>query len=231
MRSEEVLDRLLGDSPKSNAIPRVAAPVGSGNGRHFTFVSEEVFAGILCLERKRAERSGKLLVLMLLEAQTLLQTDAGTLQNIVEALFSTTRETDVIGWHKEGSVMGVLLTEMGEAERKVIAKTILARTDSALSRHLGRKFSKEITILLHFFPEEWDEKDPGAKVNSNLYPDQSAILQAKRIPHVLKRSIDALGGLFGLLILAPLLGLIALLIKLTSKGPVLFRQERVGQYG
>ena len=149
-----MLDRLLSDTPNSSAIPRAAAPVGSGNGRRFTFVSEEVFAGILCLERKRAERSGKLLVLMLLEADALLQTETGVLQNIVEALFSTTRETDVIGWHKEGSVIGVLLTEMGEAERKVIAKTILARTDAALSRHLGRRFSKEITILLHFFPED-----------------------------------------------------------------------------
>ncbi len=35
----------------------------------------------------------------------------------------------------------------------------------------------------------------------------------------------------GLLILSPLLLLIAVLVKLTSPGPVLFRQQRVGQYG
>jgi exopolysaccharide biosynthesis polyprenyl glycosylphosphotransferase len=43
-----------------------------------------------------------------------------------------------------------------------------------------------------------------------------------------KNSIDFLGALMLLIILSPLMLLIALLIKLTSRGPVLFIQERVG---
>jgi exopolysaccharide biosynthesis polyprenyl glycosylphosphotransferase len=43
-----------------------------------------------------------------------------------------------------------------------------------------------------------------------------------------KRAIDIAGAAFGLVILAPLMLAIALLIKCTSKGPVLFRQERHG---
>ncbi|MHB8652825.1 MAG: sugar transferase [Terriglobia bacterium] len=227
-----MLDRLLGDYPNMRGTPRSAArPVGFRNGRHSTFVSDDVFAAALCLERKRAERSGKLMVLMLLEAEDLLRSEPDAFQKIVEALFSTTRETDVAGWYKRGSVIGVLFTEIGDAVKVVIAKTILAKMDAALSRHLGRELAKEITVLLNFFPEDWDTKDPGAKVNSTLYPDQFAKLQENRIPHVLKRSIDALGCFFGLLILSPLFGLIALLIKLTSPGPVFFRQKRVGQYG
>lgn len=47
----------------------------------------------------------------------------------------------------------------------------------------------------------------------------------------LKRGFDlAVGGIITLLML-PLLGAIALLVKLTSPGPVLFRQERIGQNG
>jgi len=45
---------------------------------------------------------------------------------------------------------------------------------------------------------------------------------------VIKRLLDVVGSLSLLTILAPLLGFVALLIKLTSKGPVFFRQERVG---
>jgi len=45
----------------------------------------------------------------------------------------------------------------------------------------------------------------------------------------LKRLVDLLAALFGLLITAPLLGICALLVKLTSPGPVLFRQERLGR--
>lgn len=46
-----------------------------------------------------------------------------------------------------------------------------------------------------------------------------------------KRMIDVIFSLFFLTATAPLMGLIALTIKLDSPGPVLFRQERVGKGG
>jgi lipopolysaccharide/colanic/teichoic acid biosynthesis glycosyltransferase len=46
-----------------------------------------------------------------------------------------------------------------------------------------------------------------------------------------KRLFDLLLSSLGLLALAPLLLLIAVLIKLDSPGPVMFRQERVGRFG
>ena len=46
-----------------------------------------------------------------------------------------------------------------------------------------------------------------------------------------KRLIDFLLSLLGLMALSPLLLLIALLIKIDSKGPVFFRQKRVGKNG
>lgn len=48
---------------------------------------------------------------------------------------------------------------------------------------------------------------------------------------MIKRLFDLLLSCIGLLLLAPLLLLIALLIKLDSPGPVMFRQERVGRFG
>jgi exopolysaccharide biosynthesis polyprenyl glycosylphosphotransferase len=46
-----------------------------------------------------------------------------------------------------------------------------------------------------------------------------------------KRAFDLVVSAVGLLVLSPLLALVALLVKLTSPGPVLFRQERVGMDG
>lgn len=46
-----------------------------------------------------------------------------------------------------------------------------------------------------------------------------------------KRAIDLLGALVGLVLLSPLLVAAALAVKLTSPGPVLHRQERVGLNG
>lgn len=45
---------------------------------------------------------------------------------------------------------------------------------------------------------------------------------------IAKRTLDMVLSGAGLLILSPLMGLIALLIKVTSPGPVFFRQERMG---
>jgi lipopolysaccharide/colanic/teichoic acid biosynthesis glycosyltransferase len=51
------------------------------------------------------------------------------------------------------------------------------------------------------------------------------------VPLVVKRSIDILGSSLLLLILSPIFAAIALAIKLTSKGPIIFEQERLGQFG
>lgn len=47
----------------------------------------------------------------------------------------------------------------------------------------------------------------------------------------LKRLLDLAGALAGLVVLSPLLVVIAIAIKLSSPGPIFFRQERVGLHG
>lgn len=48
---------------------------------------------------------------------------------------------------------------------------------------------------------------------------------------LIKRLIDFFGSVIGSIIISPILIIIALLIKLTSKGPVFFKQERLGIHG
>lgn len=53
----------------------------------------------------------------------------------------------------------------------------------------------------------------------------------RKLQLFIKRLIDFFGSLIGSIIISPILIIIALLIKLTSKGPVLFKQERLGKDG
>jgi lipopolysaccharide/colanic/teichoic acid biosynthesis glycosyltransferase len=46
---------------------------------------------------------------------------------------------------------------------------------------------------------------------------------------VMKRMMDIAGSALGLFLLLPLMAIIAVIIKLDSPGPILFRQERVGR--
>ena len=57
------------------------------------------------------------------------------------------------------------------------------------------------------------------------------VLQRKKGSLVLKRALDLIGGCILLVILAIPMAIIAVMIKLDSEGPVLYRQERVTTYG
>jgi len=45
---------------------------------------------------------------------------------------------------------------------------------------------------------------------------------------VIKRLIDIIGALAGIIVFSPIMLIVAIIIKLTSKGPIIFSQERVG---
>jgi exopolysaccharide biosynthesis polyprenyl glycosylphosphotransferase len=58
-----------------------------------------------------------------------------------------------------------------------------------------------------------------------------APVQHSRTMLVVKRGVDIVGALVGLAVAAPVIGAAALAIRLTSPGPVFFRQTRCGLYG
>lgn len=51
------------------------------------------------------------------------------------------------------------------------------------------------------------------------------------LQNVFKRGVDIVGAMVGLTLFAPLIAAAAIAIKLTDRGPVLFRQDRVGWHG
>lgn len=77
--------------------------------------------------------------------------------------------------------------------------------------------------------KKWDEL-PDFMRNDEVRPYYD-ILKRKKISLVLKRAMDLLGGLILLILLAIPMAIIAIWIKVDSKGPVFYRQERVTTYG
>lgn len=56
-------------------------------------------------------------------------------------------------------------------------------------------------------------------------------LQKKKVSMFLKRVMDLVGGLILLILLAIPMIIISIMIKLDSKGPIFYRQERITTYG
>jgi lipopolysaccharide/colanic/teichoic acid biosynthesis glycosyltransferase len=197
-------------------------------------LSQEDFAHTLYLERKRTERSGRPFVLMLLESTRLLKTadDGRALQQVLLALSRSSRDTDTKGWHKQGYTIGVIYTELGpDADGRAVAGALLTKVTTALAGTLTISQLNEIRLTFHVFPEDLAQSRPVDQAESNLYDELLHETAPKRLPRLTKRMMDIAGSLLALLLFLPVFLAIAIAIKLTSKGPVFYCQQRLGQYG
>jgi exopolysaccharide biosynthesis polyprenyl glycosylphosphotransferase len=196
-------------------------------------LNEGAFHRMISLERKRTERSRKPFLLMLLDMGNRLQSDRNgkALDKILSALSLSTRETDVTGWYKTNSVVGVMFTELGVDDPNSALSTMMTRVSETLRNNLSAEQFNQISISFHLFPEEWNHDIPQRPSNPTLYPDLARRDNAKKFSCAIKRIMDIVGSALALLLFAPLFLAIAIAIKLTSTGPVFFRQKRVGQYG
>ena len=198
-----------------------------------SILSEEAFHKMISLERKRTERSLKPFLVMLLDLgeEVLTNGSSGTLGKILEVLVQSTRETDAVGWYKDRLVVGVMFTELDVEERRNILNTVLTRVSTSLQDNLSFEQFGQISISFHWFPEEWGHGVTKRPSDPVFYPDLRARGDAKSIAGRIKRVMDIVGSLLALIVLSPIFLAIGVAIKLTSKGPVIFRQERLGQFG
>ena len=212
-KAEEELDAV------ADAVSGVAKPL-----------PELAFRRLLCQERKRSERSRKSFLLMLVQHKTpKLNEGKPSLERIVRPVAGLIRETDTLGWFESNNILGVIFSELGEAELGAAVERIESKTLSALHRALNAKQVEAFQISFYSYPRSW--KGGGyALLDPILYPDLVDLERSKRVSLLLKRSMDIVGSSLALLFLAPVFAILAVLIKLTSKGPVFFRQQRLGQF-
>jgi lipopolysaccharide/colanic/teichoic acid biosynthesis glycosyltransferase len=215
-----------------NTDAHVTFETGNVSGGRIV-LHEDAFVSMLYLERRRAERAHNRFVLMLVDVKGAIVDGQKnrTLSKITNALLSVTRETDIVGWYLEDHLIGVIGTDVGKAKPKTVQGKMLEKVRSAFVEALPQEKVSQISLSFHFFPEEWEEGGPYQPANITLYPDLSRKEESRRFALGVKRSMDILGSTAALVLLSPVFGAVALAIKLTSKGPALFKQDRLGQYG
>jgi len=213
----------------------IAAPCGPSNiiDMDRPILEEESFHRAISLERKRAERSRRSFLLMLLDLRSVLVGDGSEkiLHKIFSSLATSIREPDITGWHKNRAVLGVMFTEIPTESRTSTVGAMLSRMSGVLYNSLSFDQFSQVTISHYVFPEEWDCDVQQRPSDPALYPDLAKRASGSKLYLAAKRAMDVVGSAAGLLIFAPLFLTIALAIKLTSKGPVFFRQQRIGQFG
>jgi lipopolysaccharide/colanic/teichoic acid biosynthesis glycosyltransferase len=194
-------------------------------------LSEELFLGMLCLERKRAERSENKFTLILVDARAAIAADpqGGILRRIVKAVDGARRETDLAGWYKEGAILGVIFTELGDLPEAEVNQRLRDKICASLAVELTTQELQLVDVTMHVFDDDSDDQGSDSS-NPTFYPDLYHQNEERKLPLAVKRIMDIVGSSMALAILSPVFACIALAVKLTSKGPVLFRQQRIGQF-
>jgi lipopolysaccharide/colanic/teichoic acid biosynthesis glycosyltransferase len=195
-------------------------------------LNADAFRRMITLERKRSERSRKPFMLLLLDMGDRLPSEKNgkILGKILSALSRTTRDTDVTGWYANSCVVGVMFTEIATGDSSSVPTTIIARVTETLRKSLALEQFNRISLSFHVFPEDWNSDAQGPS-NPTLYPDLSQREDARKAFRVMKRMMDILGSLLALVLFSPIFLIVACAIKATSRGPVFFRQRRIGQHG
>ena len=90
--------------------------------------------------------------------------------------------------------------------------------------HIAESAGVQVVYLDDIYSRRKPNEDPNQSIFRELAPDQEhyvMFLAAKRL-------VDVVGAVVGLIVLSPLLLVIAIAVKLTSRGSVFFQQERYG---
>ena len=127
----------------------------------------------------------------------------------------------MIGW-VDRDIIGLLLPDTNKGG---VTKCVEKVT------HGKDRFS--CTAVIGTYPDQLFEK---LLAKEQLQPDLFPLYMEEtshspRFQVAVKRGVDIMGSLLGLVLLSPLMFITALSIKGTSPGPVIFRQQRLGQRG
>lgn len=138
--------------------PAIAADAGqcmsglalTSNGAAY---NEEAFRYLLGVERKRFEASNQPFVLLLVDlTRHLGQGDRMTSAigaKVLASLTRSLRDTDMVGWYRQGRVIGAVLTHLGDGPLDEISQHMTGRVTRALRTDLSKNVARHLKVRLY----------------------------------------------------------------------------------
>lgn len=192
---------------------------------------EEIFRDTVTRERKRADRSGRAMAMLLIGVQDGRRENMPALfAAIADALLAIKSDIDILGWFERESIMGLIVPELDTANVAGACERLDSELRKEITTRLEGDLCEGLSVRLCVHPEslQFGEEDLQT-LDPFLYPELYAGQDRITVFHVLKRGMDILGSLALLIFFSPLFLAIAVLVRCSSRGPVLFRQVRFGQ--
>jgi lipopolysaccharide/colanic/teichoic acid biosynthesis glycosyltransferase len=194
-------------------------------------LAEDVFHGALVRERRRADRSNSALGLLLIGVNDLNGSEPETTWRVVfEVVNAAKRDTDLVGWFECPNAAGVIVADLPVADPSVI-DAFESRIRLELARRLSATTMERLSLRLHVHGEVPDAAGSHVRPVDPLLARLGRPVPLRPVDAALKRALDVAGSLAFLALFAPVFAVVAALVKLTSRGPVFFRQVRIGEGG
>ena len=190
--------------------------------RNVYAIEAPLFRDILIREWRRADRFDQSFVLVLVESAP----NVTGWDEIIQSLARLTHDTDVIGWFEKDRVLGLLWLDR-DAPNDFAEREIENKVREELARSAHRTSGLSISVHVPRVAEALCGGSPADPVFEELRESQGH----PAIRDAAKRMLDVVGSAALLVILLPILALITILVKLTSSGPIFFRQDRIGASG
>lgn len=185
------------------------------------FLSRAQFLNCLRMEKRRSDRSKSPLSLILFSINSDTRNEAKILRDFFSFIHRITRETDIKGVISE-NLVGLILTDTDRSGSQTCIRKIIQSNGHFPYSVISASYPD--TIFQKLLDEAEDQPD--------LFPinvdEEIKTLGAQLI---LKRTLDVLGSLVGLILFSPLFIIVSLAIKMDSPGPIIFKQTRLGKSG
>ncbi len=199
-------------------------------GQHPMLLDERLFKQAVTRERKRTDRSGLAMALMLVGLPNRSR-EQGTADStvVVNALSVVTSELDILGWFESSCVIGLIVPEISPVDLTGTCDRLESSVWNAVALQGDEGLAQHLSIKLHVYPDPTASNEKQVcPMDPLLYPELSATQPAVQNFWIFKRAMDIVLSVLLLILLLPVFALIAAIVKLSSPGPVLFRQMRVG---
>ncbi len=193
--------------------------------------SQGLFKEAIIRERRRTDRSGSAMVLLTVRIEKESHSDTkDAWETIGAALAAVTSEIDILGWVESCTEVGIILPEIRVGNLGPTCESFEAKVRKELSVRLDEEITSKMSIRLRIYPEPQPlVEDEIPAIDPLLFPDLHSTKDMRRCFETVKRGMDIVCSLGLLAVLSPVLMIIAGLVKISSPGPVLFRQVRIGQ--
>jgi lipopolysaccharide/colanic/teichoic acid biosynthesis glycosyltransferase len=196
-------------------------------------LGRDEFRRLLERERLRSDRNGETFSLITMTPPHRRYTDS-LLPELIRALHSRLRATDDVGYLERGQ-LGVLLPATPSTGAWTVVDDVIELLVNDVDSPICEVYTYPSFDAFSGDEQEIEDRPDSQELEGSVGGDSRSSGRMESLfaisPPAWKRAADILGAAFGLVLMFPVLVLISAIVKLTSPGPVLFRQLRRGQGG